>query len=324
MDTKSTVLAYLNQHANQWVTSAELVDELGVSRTAIWKAIQQLQAHGQTIESQSGKGYLYLRGLKLSQAIIESSIKSDWQVEVYDEIDSTNIRAKQLAATNPGQRTVVIANQQTAGYGRFGRNFFSPGETGLYLSFLLPINGQINPGKMTTATAVVIAQVLEKLFGVTVEIKWVNDLIVNHHKVTGILSEAVTNFETGTLSSVIVGIGINLVENDLLAPELKNKVGALTTQKNQLDRNQVASEIIDAFDTMLPTLDDGNFMDEYRQRSLVIGKNVEVKIGNRVLTGEVETINDDGALLLKTATEVVTVNAGEITKLNLQEGDYRG
>lgn len=75
---------------------------------------------------------------------------------------------------------------------------------------------------------------------------------------------------------------------------------------------------------MLPTLDDGNFMDEYRQRSLVIGKNVEVKIGNRVLTGEVETINDDGALLLKTATEVVTVNAGEITKLNLQEGDYRG
>ena len=324
MYTKSTVLAYLNQHANQWVTSAELVDELGVSRTAIWKAIQQLQAHGQTIESQSGKGYLYLHGLKLSQAIIESSIKSDWQVEVYDEIDSTNIRAKQLAATNPGQRTVVIANQQTAGYGRFGRNFFSPGETGLYLSFLLPINGQINPGKMTTATAVVIAQVLEKLFGVTVEIKWVNDLIVNHHKVTGILSEAVTNFETGTLSSVIVGIGINLVENDLLAPELKNKVGALTTQKKQLDRNQVASEIIDAFDTMLPTLDDGNFMDEYRQRSLVIGKNVEVKIGNRVLTGEVETINDDGALLLKTATEVVTVNAGEITKLNLQEGDYRG
>lgn len=324
MDTKSTVLAYLNQHANQWVTSAELVDELGVSRTAIWKAIQQLQAHGQTIESQSGKGYLYSRGLKLSQAIIESSIKSDWQVEVYDEIDSTNIRAKQLAATNPGQQTVVIANQQTAGYGRFGRNFFSPGETGLYLSFLLPINGQINPGKMTTATAVVIAQVLEKLFGVTVEIKWVNDLIVNHHKVTGILSEAVTNFETGTLSSVIVGIGINLVENDLLAPELKNKVGALTTQKKQLDRNQVASEIIDAFDAMLPTLDDGNFMDEYRQRSLVIGKNVEVKIGNRVLIGEVETINDDGALLLKTATEVVTVNAGEITKLNLQEGDYRG
>lgn len=324
MNTKSTVLAYLNENANQWVTSAELVKQLEVSRTAIWKAIQQLQSNGQKIESQSGKGYRYARGGMLSQAIIEATISSNWQVKVYDQVNSTNIQAKQLAAYNQGEKIVIIANEQTDGYGRFGRDFFSPSETGIYLSFLLPITKQINPGRMTTATAVVVAQTLEKLFNVKVSIKWVNDLIVNDHKVTGILSEAVTDFETGTIANVVVGIGINLMENDLLDESLKPKVGALIKQKKQLDRNQVASEIIEAFEKMLLTFESGNLMEEYRNRSIVIGKQVEVKIGNRILTGLVDTINEDGALILRTNLETITVDAGEITKLNLQEGNYHG
>lgn len=324
METKQSVLQYLAQRAGKWVSSAEIVTTLGVSRTAVWKAIKQLQERHYQIDSQAGKGYLYTPNETLSDLVIAQQIDPQWTLEVHDQLDSTNLRAKQLAATRSVTPTIIVANEQTTGYGRFGRHFYSPSQTGIYMSFLLPVSGtDLNPGKLTTGVAVAAAHAIEKQYAVAVQIKWVNDLIVNDHKVAGILSEAIADVESGTISSVIVGIGINLAPNDVVPEALRTKVGALTADQ-QLDRNQTAINVIQAVTEMLQHGDDQAIMTEYRQRCIVIGAQVSVRIGTCELEGRVTTIDDDGALILDTKTGTQVVGAGEITKLNLKEGGYRG
>lgn len=324
MDTKQTVLDYLAQHEGQWVSSKEIVTTLAVSRTAVWKAIKQLQEHHYQIDSQTGKGYLYTPNATLSQTVIAQQIAPEWTLEVHDQIDSTNIRAKQLAAQPQMTPTVVVANEQTTGYGRFGRHFYSPSQTGIYMSFLLPIEErQLNPGKLTTGVAVAAANAIEQQYDVDVQIKWVNDLVVNEHKVAGILSEAIADVESGTISSVIVGIGINIAPSDVVPAELRRKVGALTSL-TQLDRNKTVVNVIQAVTALLKNEDHHAIMDEYRRRCFVIGQRVQVRIGKRELDGVVQTIDDDGALQLQTKTGRQMVGAGEITKLNLKDGGYRG
>ncbi|BAP86451.1 biotin--[acetyl-CoA-carboxylase] ligase and biotin operon repressor [Paucilactobacillus hokkaidonensis JCM 18461] len=326
MSTKTVVLQYLNEHQNNWTSSEKLVEQLNVSRTAIWKAVKQLQADGQQITSQSGRGYRYTPNQQLNQAIISQGMINDCHVEVYDTIDSTNRRAKELAVSNKSEPAVIIANEQTGGYGRFGREFYSPAQTGIYLSFLLPIRQNlIHPGLLTTGTAVAVARVLEEQYQVKVGIKWVNDLIVKNHKVSGILSEAVTDFESGQIGNVITGIGINLENNQLIPESLDKKVGAINQNHLQVNRNETVIKIINTFWQMTEHFNAGELMDEYRQRCIVIGQDVTIKVGNQTVQGRVENIDNYGALVLTTSTgESQTLSAGEITKLNLMDGDYHG
>lgn len=326
MDTKAAVLQYLNAHKSAWTNSTQLVAQLDVSRTAIWKAVKQLQQDGQQIESQSGRGYRYVPNQMLNQAIIAQGMKQDCLLEVHQSIDSTNKRAKELAMTNSGQPATIVANEQTGGYGRFGRQFYSPAQTGIYLSFLLPIGTQqIHPGLLTTGTAVAVARVLERQYKVRVAIKWVNDLIVNQHKVAGILSEAVTNFESGQISNVIIGIGVNLEGNRLIPADLSSKVGAINQNHLQVNRNETAIQIINGFWQMIEDFNSGRLMDEYKQRSIVIGHSVTVKVGKQTVHGQVKDVNNEGELVLKAGSgELLTLSAGEITKLNLLDGGYHG
>lgn len=326
MSTKTVVLQYLNAHQNNWTSSEKLVEQLDVSRTAIWKAVKQLQAEGQQITSQSGRGYLYTPNQQLNQAIISQGMLNDYHVEVYDTIDSTNRRAKELAISSHSEPAVIIANEQSGGYGRYGREFYSPAQTGIYISFLLPIGQQlIHPGLLTTGTAVAVARVLEHQYQVKVGIKWVNDLIVQGHKVSGILSEAVTDFESGRIANVITGIGINLENNQLIPAALNKKVGAINQKHLQVNRNETVIQIINAFWQMAEHFNAGELMDEYRKRSIVIGQNVTIKVGNQTIQGRAEDVDDDGSLVLMTSNgETKTLSAGEITKLNLLDGDYHG
>lgn len=326
METKQVVLQYLALHPREWISSAILVSSLAVSRTAVWKAIKQLQETGYQIDSQAGKGYLYTPNQTLSKTIIKQAIGSQWQLEVYDQISSTNSRAKELAAQKPIRPTIVVSNEQTAGYGRFGREYFSPSQTGIYLSFLLPTDNQsVDPGQLTTGVAVAVAQALETQYAVSVKIKWVNDLIVDDHKVAGILSEAIADVETGHLTSVIVGIGINLVVNAGLPETLQQKAGALINDSAQsVDRNQTVINVINSVKQLLENDDSCQYMKDYRQRSIVINQSVSVKMGNQLIDGVVTNVDDHGALVLQTKTGSQVVGAGEITKLNLKSGGYHG
>ncbi|MFC6181138.1 biotin--[acetyl-CoA-carboxylase] ligase [Lactiplantibacillus daowaiensis] len=330
MSTQTAVLTLLMQAAPDYCSGDQLAQQLAVSRTAIWKAIQGLQNEGYSIESRHGRGYCYVDNNQLSQPAIMQGITGPTTptVIVLDQVDSTNAYLKRLATKQPlTMPTVVVANTQTGGYGRFGRAFYSPSETGLYLSIGLPIMAGMpfDPGLLTTSTAVVVAKTLRDLFDVPVELKWVNDVLVNHHKAVGILSEATTDLESGRISTVIVGIGINLTTPANEFPNgLQTKAGAVTTQTT-VTRNQVVSKLLSYFFAGYATYTTGDFMADYRQLSMVIGQQVELKSGDQLIYGTVQDINAAGALVLALPDGTQqSYNSGEITKVNLITGDYHG
>lgn len=328
MANQTEVLRLLMHGAPNYCSGDQLADQLDISRTAVWKIVQGLQASGYSIESRHGLGYRYVENNQLSAAVIEAgtTIQTPFKLVVLPTVDSTNAYLKRLATHAPlTEPIVVVADTQTAGYGRTGREFYSPGQTGIYLSIGLPITARqpLDAGLLTTGTAVAVAQTLQQLFDVTVELKWVNDVLVNHHKVVGILSEGMTSLETGQISSVVVGIGINLT-TAAFPTAIQNKAGAVTAQTT-VTRNHVIQTLLTTFFEGYPTYRSGDFMPTYRKLSMVIGQRVELKSGAKLYTGTVEDIDVTGALVVRAADgQVRHFNSGEITKVNLVTGAYRG
>ncbi|ETY75088.1 biotin--[acetyl-CoA-carboxylase] ligase [Lactiplantibacillus fabifermentans] len=329
MATQTEVLKLLQQTAPDYCSGDQLAQQLGLSRTAIWKAIQGLQTTGYAIESRHGLGYRYLENNQLDMTTIKSQTNSSqpYELIVLPTVDSTNAYLKRLATREPlTNPVVVVADTQTAGYGRSGRNFYSPSTTGLYMSIGLPIGPQqpLDAGLLTTSTAVVVARTLQQLFHVEVSLKWVNDVLVNHYKVVGILSEAVTDLESGQISTVIVGMGFNLTTQGF-PTAIEHKAGAIAGPQSTVTRNQVISTLLTDFFAGYPTYMTGDFLPAYRQLSMVIGKQVELKSGADVILGTVQDIDATGALVVLTTNgQVRHLSSGEITKVNLLTGDYHG
>jgi len=328
MATQTEVLTQLMQTAPAYCSGDELAQLFGISRTAIWKTIQSLQGAGYTIESRHGRGYRYVPNNQLSATVIQAALPAAIapQLVVLPTVDSTNAYLKRLVSQTPlSQPTVVVSDTQTAGYGRSGRAFYSPEATGIYLSIGLPMSPKqsFDPGLLTTGTAVAVAKTLTELFEVQVELKWVNDVLVNHHKVVGILSEAVADLEAGQLSTVIVGIGINLMTTDF-PKALATKAGAVTA-KTDVTRNEVISTLLTEFFTSYQTYTTGDFMADYRRLSMVINQQVELKSGLKTVTGIVKDIDSTGALVVQLPSgQIQRLNSGEITKVNLLTGAYHG
>ncbi|GAB7168319.1 Bifunctional ligase/repressor BirA [Lactiplantibacillus plantarum] len=194
------------------------------------------------------------------------------------------------------------------------------------MSIGLPLSDQkaLDAGLLTTSTAVVVAQTLQQLFAVDVSLKWVNDVLVNHHKVVGILSEGITSLETGQISAVIIGIGINLTTTAFPAL-LAHKAGAVVANPNGVTRNQVICELLRRFFNSYGTYRSGTFMDAYRKLSMVIDQQVELKSGTQKYRGVVTDIDAHGALVVKLETgQSRHFSSGEITKVNLLSGGYHG
>ncbi|QBO36505.1 biotin--[acetyl-CoA-carboxylase] ligase [Periweissella cryptocerci] len=319
---KEQILQYLMLHADGYVSGAELATELQVSRNTIWKTIQQLKDAGYQIESQHRVGYRYRGGNVLNATTIKQGLQTDIAVQVFNTIDSTNKFAKNLAVTAPTKPVAIIANEQTAGYGRQGRAYYSPADDGLYLSLLLPMHDErLNSGLLTTGVATAVADTLAKLYHVQPQIKWVNDVIVNQHKVVGIMTEGIADLESGTLSHVIIGIGLNLT-NVEFPTELSQKVGSLGLA--DVDRNQLATQLLNALLTLVTTYQTATFMARYRELSLVIGQEVTLSRYGTEISGRVTDIADDGALILNTKDGAQSFTSGEITKVNILNGEYHG
>ncbi|RRK11397.1 biotin--[acetyl-CoA-carboxylase] ligase [Lactiplantibacillus garii] len=329
MANQTEVLRLLMANAPEYCSGDRLADELNISRTAIWKMVQGLQTAGYSIESRHGRGYRYVENNQLSVAGIQNGldITPAVQLIVLPSVDSTNAYLKRMATRTPlTEPVVVVADSQTAGYGRSGRTFYSPGETGIYLSIGLPVTTDqpLDAGLLTTSTAVVVAQTLRQLFDVPVELKWVNDVLVNHHKVVGIMSEGITNLETGQISTVVVGIGINLTTAAFPSP-LQSKAGAVLAHPTKVTRNQVIRQLLRTFFERYPSYRSGDFMPLYRQLSMVINQRVSLKSGARTYDGVVLDIAQTGALVVQlTDGRVQEFSSGEITKVNLLTGQYHG
>ncbi len=233
-------------------------------------------------------------------------------VRVFSSLPSTNLTLHEMAREGAPDGTAVIAEEQSAGRGRLGREFASPRGAGLYMSVLLrrPIPTDKIP-LLTPYAAVVAAQAVERVAPLCVGIKWVNDLRVGNEKIAGILTEGELNAEGG-LAFAVIGIGINLLPG-ALPPHLSGIAAAIGDFAPPPPPECLAAAILDGLYATLPTLYDGSFLGEYRRRSVVLGKRVETVLAGKTVTGIAESIRDDGALILNVAGKRTALSVGEVS-----------
>lgn len=302
---KEKLLAELERNRDILLSGQDLADRFGVSRNAIWKAIHALQEEGHEIESLRQKGYrlkndsdvLSKEGmLQHLRTVMEERPLP--QVLVLGSVDSTNNEAKRrIVAEEERPKTdfIVAAREQTEGRGRRGRSFYSPADAGLYLTIVLRRDfGMDQALLVTTAAAVSVLRVIRRLTGKELRIKWVNDLFYQGKKVCGILTEAITDFESGNVSEIILGIGINWGKMTF-PEELASIAGSL--EENAVTKNQLAAQIYGELIETCQHLDSTQWLEEYRRASMVLGKKIYVESeGERRLATAVD-IGEDGSLL---------------------------
>jgi len=282
MSVKESVLEALQNNRDHYISGEDLSGQLGVSRAAIYKAVKSLRGEGYEIEAVTNRGYMMpSEGTAVSEEAVRNALPSDLRsmnLFVYDVIDSTNLEARRLILDeNANAPAVVIARQQTAGRGRLGRGFYSPRD-GLYLSIVIKPDFDISRSSMVTvAAAAATSEAIDALCGCSTEIKWVNDIYLNGKKVCGILTEATTDFETGQIDSLIIGIGINTSEKSF-PPELAGIAGSVSAEGlDGHEKSLLAASITEK--VLRYTKDLSGFMDSYRRRSMVIGREITVYTG---------------------------------------------
>lgn len=315
MSTKAAILSYL-QHGDY--SGTQLAEKLNVSRNAIWKAIQSLINEGFTIEKQKNGYHLTSQPKQLNETCIQSAFLED-AVHVYQTIDSTNTQAK-LHADTITNRGIFIASEQTAGRGRYGRTFYSPMGSGVYISVIYPaktIQKQLQ--LVTPLAAVALSRAISTQLGIEVGIKWVNDLFLNGKKVSGILTEAIYSVEAGVLDYVIIGMGVNVTTPQSIPNELVDVIGYLTN--DQVDMNALAIAIVTELFALLEQLPNSNFMAEYIERSILIGESVTVQKPNETFHALVKDITPYGLLVIENENkEILTLEHAEVS-VRLNKGE---
>ena len=306
MNTKEIVLSYLEKSKGEYLSGSELAERIGVSRNAVWKAIRQLEQDGHEIDAQRTRGYRLSQasGILSRQSIEKHLRTAGISISVYDELPSTNTALKQLAEQGAPEGTVILARRQTNGRGRLGRSFFSPADSGIYMSILLrPQIAAKDALLITTCAAVAAAQAIEKHAAQSCGIKWVNDIFCAGKKVCGILTEASLDLESGGLNYAVLGIGINITPPKEGFPEELRQIAGGISQNGAGDLgSRIAAEVIDLFFAEYPHLCEKRFLQEYRSRSILTGKKVNVlKTGVEPQPAEVLRIADDLSLLVRYA-----------------------
>ena len=316
MALKEEVLKYLSDNSSEYISGEELAHSLGKSRTAVWKAIKSLQADGYRIDAVTNRGYMLDAGNDILNAQeIKKSLSFDCRVEYYKTLDSTNNVAKRIIAEGEDDVLLVVGEEQTSGRGRQGKSFYSPGGTGIYMSLVVhPMIELQNAVTATTAAAVAVCRAIESLTDKKPMIKWVNDVYLDGKKICGILTEAVTDFETQTVSSIIIGIGINLTTKDF--PRDVQNASCLNADVKRAELiGAVANEL-----NRIVNSGYGEFLEYYRAHSLVVGEDI-VFIKNGVSTSaRAVGIDDFGGLEVELADGTHhTLRSGEITvrKINI-------
>lgn len=283
MGTKEKLLSLLEGSKGAYLSGEEIAQRLSVSRTAVWKAVNALRNAGYEISGAQNRGYcLDAHTDILSVQSIRRYLDREWEhlsLEVTPCADSTNALLRQRAAEGAQEGCVILSNQQTQGRGRMGREFYSPPDTGVYMSLLLRPR-DLEPSqavKVTTMAAVAACRAIEAVSGKQAAIKWVNDIFLSGKKVSGILTEGSYNLETGKLGDVVLGIGFNVYPPAGGFPEeLADIAGSIF--QNQVDegKNRLAASFLNHFLELYHSGNHKDYAAEYRERSMVIGRAVRI------------------------------------------------
>lgn len=283
MGTKERLLSLLESRKGEYLSGEEIARQLSVSRTAVWKAVNALRGAGYEIDAAQNRGYcLDVHTDILSVQGIRRYLDKQWQylsLEVLPCAGSTNALLRQRAAEGAPEGCVILANQQTQGRGRLGREFYSPPDTGIYMSLLLRPR-DLEPSqavKITTMAAVAACQAIEAVSGREARIKWVNDIFLNGKKVCGILTEGAYHLETGMLDYVVPGIGFNVYPPAGGFPgELAGIADSIFRNQADEGKNRLAAAFLNHFLDIYRSGDPTGYAAAYRARSMVIGHAIQI------------------------------------------------
>jgi len=294
--------------AQDYVNGEQLAQEMGLSRTSIWKAIQRLEKEGIEIESVKNRGYKILSGDLLIPQVIEDLCPLT--VSYNPQCQSTQLDAKNAMEAGGQSATLYLAPFQTAGKGRFGRDYFCPSQGGIYMSLHLKPNlSYLDLPAYTLLTAAAIYKAVKNLCLIDLDIKWVNDIYFKNKKIAGILTEAMTSVETGLVTDVIIGLGINFSIADF-PEDLKEKAGSLFMPPAPISRNELISEIWNCF----YNTDSDELLYIYKERSIVLGKEVTFQLDGKFEKGLAKEISESGQLQVEFEDKhTIWLNSGEIS-----------
>ena len=325
---KYEILKALREAAPEFVSGEALSRLLGVTRTSVWKCINELRTENYEIEASSRNGYRFVsKPVRLNSFEIAyrlGTVTIGRNVLYYDELDSTNSYAKKLATEGCEDGTVVIAGRQTAGRGRIGRNWYSPQDKGIYMTVVL--KPMIPPEKiqlLTLAASVAAVDAIRCVCDVEAGIKWPNDIILDGKKVCGILTEM--NCETDLVNFAAIGIGINFSQKPGDFPdELRDKAVSLMTYLQDRGTQGKTPDRLDLIRSVLTELDKGysllmedcgsEIVEMWKQRSLTIGREVSIHHRDGQFTGIARNITLDGRLVVSCSDGAIReVLSGEIS-----------
>ena len=317
---KEEILRLLRS-ADGYISGQELCNRFGVSRTAVWKAINQLKEAGYEIEAQQNKGYRLMAAPDLmTEAEIKSLMHTDWvakEVLYFDTIDSTNTKAQELAEKGYPSGTLVVADKQESGKGRRGRSWVSPSGTGIFMTLM--IKPDINPNNasmLTLVAALAVAKAITSVTGEEALIKWPNDIVINGKKVCGILTEMNAQFDY--INHIVVGIGIN-VHNESFPEGISQMASSLMIEAGgkRFHRAQIIAETMSYFeqyyDTFLKTQDLSALVREYDELLVNMNKAVRVLDPKEPFDGKAMGITPKGELIVDTWESRKLVSSGEVS-----------
>lgn len=320
MELKQRILRILEENRGETVNGAELARQLSVTRTSVWKAVKALQQEGYHIGAVTNKGYCLLADNDIISA--ESILPflrgraAGFELDVRQSVTSTNTIAKELAAKGAKEGTVIIAREQTEGRGRMGRTFYSPITSGIYFTIILRPKLTLEDSLLiTTTAAVAVAKAIETVAKVKAEIKWVNDIFVQEKKVCGILTEASLNFESGGLEYAVVGIGINIETKDF-PRDIRQIAGSIFSEKpgDSPVTSMLVAEVLNNLSEYMASLTDRHYLDEYRSRSYLHGKDILVLKGEKKLPAKALSIDDKARLVVEYEDHTrEALNSGEVS-----------
>lgn len=317
---KAEILALLRE-SDKFISGQELCSRFGVSRTAVWKVINQLKKEGYRIEAVQNKGYHMVESPDLlSKYELESRMETSLlgkEVLYKESTDSTNADIRKKAEDGAGEGLLIVADMQSAGKGRRGRVWQSPKGTNLYFSMLL--RPKFTPDKASMITLVAaysVATVIREVTGLSASIKWPNDIVVNKKKVCGILTEM--SIERDYIHHVVVGIGVN-VNSDFFPDEISDMATSLKKESGVvISRAELLCRILSQFEKDYETFCKAEnlqpFKDDYNKLLVNKGALVKVLDPKGEFSGIAGGIDDEGMLIVfKENGQIEKVYAGEVS-----------
>ena len=317
------VLSFFQTHDSEYLSGQDLSDVLKISRVAVWKHIKKIQTLGYKIESKQKLGYRLIDDTeKLLPWEITRDLKTKLigkRVYYFEEIDSTQNFAQNIAADKKENGTIIIAEKQTSGRGRLDRKWTSP-KGGIWFSLIIHPKFDVSSSTLIPIlSAVALSKSIKSVLDIETEVKWPNDITMNGKKVAGVLVDA--SFQTNSIDYLILGIGINF---DIDAKKLEKRltktpnfygIDSLRGKEDKTPPKTLLKEFLLQFEKNLFQLDKGEkskIIKEWTKRAAGIGKKITINTSNGKISGISQGIDNDGALKIKTKRETKRIFVGDV------------